>query len=268
MKHNFVNFFVDESGDLARFYKKGRSLLGQEGVSKTFMLGVLQVNEDIIKVSKAFEDLRQDLLSDPCLKAIPSLAKTKLYFHAKDDCSAVRREVFKLLKSLDVKVQVIVKRKKELIENSLAVYEHRKEKISERDIYQSLVSRLFKPLLHKNDSYNILFATRGKTFNNESLTNALEQAKRNCFNSWGIQNDSVININHDLPSKYIGLQIVDYYLWAVNQLYEKEDDSYFKVLEDQYSLIWDVDDTREKQYGVYYTKKNKIELDKIKKVVG
>jgi hypothetical protein len=267
MNQELVRFFVDESGDLSRFDKKGRSLLGQEGVSKAFMLGVLRFDDDIESVTKDFEDLRIDLLNDPCLKSIPSLTqKTKLYFHAKDDCSAVRREVFKLLKKLNAQVQVVIKRKKELIEDSLAVFEHRQGKLSDRDIYKSLVSRLFKPLLHKNDSYNILFATRGKTFNNESLTDALEQAKRNCFNSWGIQNQSLINIGHDLPSKHIGLQIIDYYLWAISRLFEQEDDSYFKVLEDKYSLIWDIDDTREKQYGVYYTKKNKISLDRIKKL--
>jgi hypothetical protein len=47
MNEDRVNFFVDESGDLSRFDKKGHSLLGKEGVSKTFMLGVLEVKEDL-----------------------------------------------------------------------------------------------------------------------------------------------------------------------------------------------------------------------------
>ncbi len=259
-------FFVDETGDLSRFDKKGRSVLGQKGVSKTFMLGVLEIEDDLGLVIKSFENLRQDLITDPCLVKIPSLEKTKLYFHAKDDCSAVRREIFKLLKSLNVRVRVIVKRKKELIEESMAAFKYNGVKISEKDIYKSLVSRLFKPILHKNSENNILFASRGKTFNNDSLTDALEQAKKNCYFSWGIQNENLININHDFPSKHIGLQIIDYYLWALSRFYEQEDDSFLKVLEDKYSLIWDVDDTRDKAYGVYYTKKNKINLAKIKKL--
>ena len=265
MNQSGAYFFVDETGDLSRFDKKGRSVLGQVGVSKTFMLGVLEVREDLSSTIESFETLRQDLVNDPCLIKTPSIEKTKLYFHAKDDCSAVRREVFKLLKSLNVRVRVVIRRKKELIEESMAAFKYGR-KVSEKDIYQSLVSRLFKPILHKNSENNILFASRGKTFNNESLTEALEQAKRNCYFSWGIQSQNLINISHDFPSKHIGLQIIDYYLWALSKFYEHEDDSYFKVLEDKYSLIWDIDDIRKAAYGVYYTKKNKIDLTKIKKL--
>lgn len=266
MNQSSISLFVDESGDLSRFDKKGRSLLRKEGVSKAFMLGVLEIQGDLDSVTKTFEDLRQDLLSDPCLASTPSLKKTGLYFHAKDDCSAVRREVFKILKSIDAKVRVVIRRKDELIDQSKAFFEHTGTKFSERDIYASLVSRLFKPILHSNDESNILFASRGKTFTNESLTSALNEAKRNCYLSWGIKNDNLINISHGLPSKHVGLQIIDYYLWALSRLYEQGDDSYFKVLENKYSLIWDMDDTRAKSYGVYYTKKNKISVDRIKKM--
>lgn len=259
-------FFVDETGDLSRFDKKGRSLLGQEGISKVFMVGVLEIKEDLDHVASRFEALRADLLNDPCLKDTPSLRKTKLYFHAKDDCAAVRREVFKLLRELDVRVRVIVKRKVNLINESKILFEHNGEKLSERDIYRGLIARLFMPILHKSSECHILFAQRGKTFNNESLAAALNQAKRNCYISWNIVNDNFITVDHDYPSRHIGLQLIDYYLWVLSRVYESHDDSYFKILEDKYSLIWDLDDTRESQYGIYYSKKKRLEIARIKSV--
>jgi hypothetical protein len=153
-----------------------------------------------------------------------------------------------------------------LISDSKVVFKYKRERLSESEIYKALISRLFKPILHRNTQNNIVFASRGKTFNNDSLTDALEQAKRNCFYSWGIQHDNLVSINHCQPSESIGLQIIDYYLWVISRLFEQEDDSYFQVVNDKYSLIWDIDDTREKGYGVYYHKRNQISLSKIKKL--
>ncbi len=72
MENKRTYFFVDESGDLSRFDKKGRSLLGVEGVSKTFMLGSLEVLEPIEEIIKKMEELRADLIKDPCLLRTPS----------------------------------------------------------------------------------------------------------------------------------------------------------------------------------------------------
>ena len=266
MENKRTYFFVDESGDLSRFDKKGRSLLGVEGVSKTFMLGSLEVLEPIEEIIKKMEELRADLIKDPCLLRTPSLKKTKLCFHAKDDCAAVRREMFKILKNMKARVRVMVRRKSELIRLSKHSFELNKVKVSEATIYSSMVSRLFKPLLHKNSYNHILFSQRGKTFNTESLQKAIEIAKDNCYHDWGIKNDNIITIEHSSPSNHIGLQIVDYYLWALSRLYEQDDDSYFNYLRDKYSLIWDLDDKTKKDCGVYYTQKNPISLEKIKEL--
>ena len=66
------------------------------------------------------------------------------------------------------------------------------------------------------------------------------------------------------PSQYIGLQIVDYYLWAIQRAYEMGEDRYLELLNPGYSLIMDLDDTRNKPYGEWYSKSNPFELRKIK----
>jgi hypothetical protein len=56
----------------------------------------------------------------------------------------------------------------------------------------------------------------------------------------------------------IGLQAVDYFLWALQRLYERGEERYWEYVGSKVSLVHDVDDTRENDYGVYYTKKNPL----------
>jgi hypothetical protein len=41
------HFFVDEAGDLTLFDQKGRSLLGREGVSDLFMIGMIDLPDPL-----------------------------------------------------------------------------------------------------------------------------------------------------------------------------------------------------------------------------
>lgn len=95
-----LHFFVDEAGDPALFDSKGRILVGQEGCSKTFIVGKLDV-ADPAALQRELNALRAQLLADPYFKRIPSMQpqqrKTAVAFHAKDDVAEVRREVFRVL---------------------------------------------------------------------------------------------------------------------------------------------------------------------------
>lgn len=81
-------YFVDEAGDLSLFNKRGVNIVGRNGVSKFFLLGAVRIyNPESASIE--VETLRQELLSDPKLKNIPSMdpckGKTARQFHAKDD---------------------------------------------------------------------------------------------------------------------------------------------------------------------------------------
>jgi hypothetical protein len=58
----FRNYFVDEAGDLTLFNKHGKSLLGKEGCSKFFILGIADVEEPMV-VARELEELRHRLLA-------------------------------------------------------------------------------------------------------------------------------------------------------------------------------------------------------------
>ncbi len=258
------HYFVDEAGDLTLFNKKGRVIIGSEGCSNYFILGIAQI-EIPHEVRKTLEALRAEVLSDSYLQPIPSIQKTKIAFHAKDDCSEVKMQVFKLLKSLPVKIYAIVRRKSFLVESV------RKNnqldptwRYDENKVYDACVKRLFKDRLHSSPMNHIVFARRGKSLRNEALTQALLKAKQNFEKTKG----KIVTSGHEVISQYPsnepGLQVIDYFLWALQRLYEKHEERFFFFVQDKFERIIDLDDKREKDYGIYYDRRNPLTALKIK----
>ena len=70
------------------------------------------------------------------------------------------------------------------------------------------------------------------------------RAKRNFTARWGIAHDKPTLIDSAYPSECMGLQIVDYYLWALQRLYERGEDRFFNLVAKDYRLMMDLDDTR------------------------
>lgn len=61
------------------------------------------------------------------------------------------------------------------------------------------------------------------------------------------------------------LQATDYFLWALFRLYEKQEDRYFNFIRDMFSLVVDIDDTRNRNYGEYYDNhRNILSLEKMR----
>lgn len=262
-------FYVDETGDPTLFDKKGKIIVGDEGISKVFIVGVAQVTDpDYVK--HELNKLRTSLVEDPYFADVPSMQpntrKTALFFHAKDDLAEVRREVFKLLPKLNVKVHVVVRRKNEFANHVKEHFRITGKKLTPNNIYDEMISRLFRNLLHKADKNVVYFSRRGKAGRNEALQKAIDRAKINFEMAYNKKSDKPVRIISAYPHEVIGLQVIDYYLWAVQRLYEKKEDRFFKLLEKDYRLIMDLDDTRNKPYGEWYSDINKLTFKKIKPV--
>ncbi len=259
------DYFVDEAGDLNLFDKKKRVLLGKEGVSNYFMVGVVYLPDPELARVK-LEALRVQLIADPYFKDVPSFQpaekKTAITFHAKDDLPEVKREVFKILPELGVQAQVVIRRKEALVREAQALFRYGK-KVNPNDVYDDLIKRLFRNLLHKADENHIIFARRGKSARKVALEQAITKAKRNFAVKWNKPYDKPTLIQSAYPSEFIGLQVVDYYLWALQRLYEIGEDRFFLLLGKDYRLIMDIDDTRNKPYGEWYSDSNPLTREKI-----
>lgn len=260
------HYFVDEAGDPVLFNKRGAVVVGREGVSQSFMVGVALLLDPAAAREK-LDALRATLLADPYFRGVPSMqpdqGKTAVCFHAKDDLPEVRREVFKLLPNLGAKVQVAIRRKHDMV--GVARMAHRMGKrLTANDIYDDLVKRLFKNLLHLGQVNEICFARRGKTDRQSALDAAIARAKENFRRKWRTSVDQPTLIRSSVPSQDAGLQVIDYYLWAVQRLLERSEDRYFAAVANDYRLIMDLDDTRTAPYGRYYSAKDPLDLSKVK----
>ncbi len=257
------HYFVDEGGDGTLFDGRGNVIIGEEGCSRFFILGLLDV-ADPGKLKQSLDDLRGRLLSDPYFKGVPSMQpqarKTALAFHAKDDLPEVRREVFALLRNIEgLRYFAVVADKWQVLEyvrqRNLRDPDYR---YHSNELYDFLARRLFRNLLHKDHEYEIIFAKRGTSDRTSALRAALEMARERFTQKWGIVSSAPIHVSASTPVKQVGLQAADYFTWALQRLYERGEERYLGYLWPSIHLVLDIDDKRKKDYGVYYTRKNPL----------
>lgn len=262
------HYFVDEAGDLTLFSRHGEEIVGKPGCSEYFIIGLTHI-ADPPTLRRKLIALRSRLCSDPYFSGVPSLhpseRKTALAFHAKDDLAEIRREVYSLLFQEDIKVYAMVRRKRHILG-----WVRRKNREGstwryvETQLYDATVRRLFKDRLHQ-DQASVVFAQRGKRARNEALQAALERAAENFAQTMGLPKNIRCRATSTQPHVEPCLQAVDYYLWALQRLYERHEDRFFKTVSHQFVRVIDFDDKREKSYGVYYDERNKLTVDKIKR---
>lgn len=257
------HYYADEAGDGILFDRKGHVLIGKPGCSNYFILGFIDIpNADLISLE--LEAIRRSLLSDPYFKNVPSMQpearKTALAFHAKDDIPEIRREVFSLLeRHKEIRFFAEVREKRKVLEYVRLRSEHGSlYRYNPNELYDYLVRRLFKNQLHKHDAYKIYFAKRGKADRTEALRKALEVARQRFVEQWNIPITASVQLVACTPPKCPGLQVADYFLWALQRLYEHREQRYVNFLWHSFRLVHDIDDTREAQYGVYYTQKRPL----------
>lgn len=256
-------YFVDEAGDGTLFDHKGHVIVGQPGCSRYFMLGVLDIPRPV-ELDQALQELRARLMADAYFQNVPSMqeasGKTAVFFHAKDDLPEVRREVFSVLKSFDdLRFFAIVTDKLQVVQYVQAqnqvepVYRYHPN-----ELYDYLVRRQFRDRLHKDDAYEIHFAKRGSSDRTAALRDALQSARQRFFEKWGVASASPIQVIPNTPQNNACLQATDYFLWALQRLYEQGEDRYLTYLWQSFRLVQDIDDRRSARYGVYYTQKKPL----------
>ncbi|MCF7795692.1 DUF3800 domain-containing protein [Patescibacteria group bacterium] len=247
-------FFVDEAGDPVFYNKYGKNIVGTEGCSKILILGfIITKNPKIIR-DEIFK-LKKEIQNDKYLQNIPSMIKTKKYFHAKDDCPEIREKFFKMILKLDFKAEFIVARKNEKIFKS-------KYKGKQNLFYDDLIIKLFKNKLHFSKENDIYFEVRGNKKRQKPLEDAIKIAVNTFESEWNIKNNCKINI---YPMSSVGepcLSIADYINWAVFRAYTKKEDRFLKFVENKISFLFDVYDFN-KYPKNFYNRKNKFDINKI-----
>jgi len=263
-----THYFVDEAGDSSLFSKKGKTIIGQPGNSRFFIMGLLDVG-DPGSLMVEMETLRSDLIADLYFKDVPSMLpknrKTAISFHAKDDLPEVRHQVFRLLRARDdLRFFGIVAEKFSTLDyvknRQLREPEYR---YHQDEIYDFLVRRLFRDRLHSGDTYEVVFAKRGNRKRKQILQEQLELAQQRHLEKFQGGTQAKIQVASGIPSRHAGLQAVDYYLWALQRLYERGEDRYLVNIWEDCKLVIDIHDTRNHAYGEYYYKRKPLTSEKL-----
>lgn len=258
-------YYVDEAGDPVLFNAKGHVIVGEEGCSRFFILGKLDV-VDPDTVATALNELRQRLLADPYFKDVPSLRpeqrKTARLFHAKDDVPEVRREVFKLLAELDVRFYAVLRDKRVIAEKVLAYNKKNPNyRYHPNQLYDRCIPLLFQERLHQHEVYRIVFAKRGSKDRTQAFERGLLQAKARFREKKNIEGTAPIEVVASDSAHVTCLQATDYFLWALQRCFERRERRFLDLLWPKVGLILDRDDTQSKGTGEYYIRKEPIPPD-------
>jgi hypothetical protein len=247
-------FFVDESGDPTFYDRKGNLIVGQEGCSPILLLGFVEIRE-AEPIRQAILELQKELVHDPYFQGFPSIKRTAVAFHAKDDLPEIRYEFFKLAAKLHFRAQFVVARKIERVfRNSFQARE---------DVfYDHLVEQLFQNLLHRFENNTIYFAKRGSRNRQQPLQQAINQSAQRFEEKWGAQVNSNFAIQAQTPAGEPCLSLIDYMNWAVYRAYTRGDMNYFNTIQKKVSLLVDLYDTA-KYPKNWYNRKNPFDINKI-----
>ena len=263
---DMLYYFVDEAGDPKLFGRRDKVVVGNEGVSKYFMLGKLDV-ADPVSLRGDLEALRTELLADPYFKDVPSFQserkKTALAFHAKNDLPEVRRAVYKvLLKPVHkLSFSVIIRDKMELIAYVAQQNERDKAyRYRENEVYDSLVTELFQAFHPAVDLVDICYATRGRKPRSKAFVTAISKAESVFERQYGMKPPHAWRVRPSAPPMDVGLQAVDYFLWAVQRFFERREDRFIELIWPKVHWVHDLDRIEDSHRGVRYDKNRPLNM--------
>lgn len=251
--------FLDESGDMTFFDKNGINIVGSNGVSNTFMIGMVHIKSDLDKVRLELKDMADKVIEDQYFAGIPSIQKRidngGFFFHAKDDIPEIRKIMFDYLRSdLKFSLEVIVARKVERIFT-------KQHMNNEAMFYADILGHLLKSKLGQPGKIVLNVAERDKTTSNTNLQRALESAEERYRNNprktTPLQKTVVFNVQKPTGEPLLG--IADYALWAVQRVFSKGEMRYYNVLKDKIPSVVDIYDTANyENYQNYYGRGNPL----------
>jgi len=245
--------FLDEAGDTT-FYGKGKvPILGQDGVSLCFILGMVKFKEPLQPMRRRIIELQNRVVADPYFRDIPSINKKVkeggYYFYATDDVPEVRKMFYDFIASTNCSFEAYVGRKLP------SLYET-KHNGKEAEFYADLLSHLLNNKLNKKGKLVLNIASRGKTTKNNNLQLALEKA-RNRNKGKAVRTEVLFNVqNHRVEPL---LNVADYFCWSIQRIFERGEVRYYNFLKDRISLVVDLyDSTRSHDSGNFYSPKNPL----------
>lgn len=251
--------FLDESGDTTFFGKGQKNIVGNEGVSKSFILGMVKFKTKLEPIRDNVNLLQNEISNDDYYKEIPSIVKkvnkNGYFFHAKDDIPEVREKFFRYIKTLNCSFEAVVGRK-------IPDFYKSKHHGNEVWFYADMLSHLLKNKLSGHDKLVLNIASRGKSTKNSNLNLALEKARQRFIDTHPekeLTTKIIFNVMEQTDEPL--LNIADYFCWSIQNVFEKGNLRYYNFLKEKISTVVDLYDFE--SYGKegwpnYYGKNNPL----------
>jgi hypothetical protein len=232
--------FLDEMGNPTFFGKGKQCIIGHEGVSLAFGMGIAKIERPLAEVRNEIQALQQQVAHDPLLNTLPSVVKRVskggFFFHACKDTPDVRTVFLHYLRELPCSIEVVVARKIP----ALFVKKHHGQ---EDEFYADLLAHLIKSRLKKAHRLVLNVAARGSSTRSKVLDEALNKAIGRAGRKWGddqLQARVVFNVQTPLTEPL--LCVPDYLNWAVQRVFERGETRFYDYLKDKIRLVVDLYD--------------------------
>lgn len=249
--------FLDEAGDTTFFGKSRKIIVGKEGVSLAFAIGMVKFNRPLSEVRSEVVALQRSIEHDNYLNRIPSVLKRVnhggFYFHASDDSPDVRQVLFRYIKTLDCSLEAVVARK-------LPDVFAKKHNHNETEFYADVLSHLIKNKLRMGGKLVLNISNRANSTSNRNLQSALEKAagravKKREPNT--LTTEVVFNVQNHRAEPL--LNVADYMCWSVQRIFERGETRHYDFLSDRIKLVVDLfDQTSYEGSRNYYSGKRRL----------
>jgi len=215
-------------------------IISQEGVSCTFILGLLKLHEPLDAARKKVILLQDKIANDPYYAKVPSILKKRTangyYLHAKDDIPEVRKEAFELIRSINCSFEAVVARK-------IYYLFEKKHHGNESEFYADLLSHLLKNRLGRFDRLVLNIAERKRCTTLNNLQKGMDKALIHYQTRHpGKMQISKVVFNVQKPTLEPLLNVADYLCWSIQRVFEKGETRYYDYINDKISVVWDIYD--------------------------
>jgi hypothetical protein len=265
MRDNLFEYhrYLDEAGDTT-FYGKGRiPILGKNGVSNTFILGMVSFKSSLKDIRSQIIELQKNVENNKYYNKVPSVEKRinngGFYFHAKDDLPELRKEFYDFILNLDCSFEAVVGRK------NISLFE-KKHNGKDTEFYADMLSHLIKNKFSKRNKLVFNIAERSNSTAINNLEKGLEKAKKRYLTKY--PDHEIISKISFCVHKYCNeplLSVTDYFCWAVQRVFEKGETRFYDYMTNKISLVVDLYDSDSYENSKNYykashplTEKNKV----------
>ncbi|MBI3289926.1 DUF3800 domain-containing protein [Candidatus Microgenomates bacterium] len=236
--------FIDESGKPEVFSAHGENLVLKNNASKFLILAAVR-SENQLELQQLIIELRLSLLKDPDLTKIFSAAYSLDSFHAQTDYAEVKEKFYDFINSLPIKVDVLVVEK-------LLCYDALKDNPGR--MYGIMSGQLIKNLCHQAENTEIVFSRKDSKLRlRQELETEVERVRLSYMEQHPDLNANLkLSYYHNPHYTHGGLQIADYIAYAIFQVFENNNRTWYEMVKNKIGKIQDICNKK------YFTRSNPL----------